>query len=118
MATNILGVDAPLTRRQFFARLRKLGFNKSGIQMTRSGLTYRKTLDDGVSVLVTIPKGHESTFHILGRVPYRGIYIEHRGRNLTWATPVVPEDLFCNNMLEVCLGLLSGDILVGTEATY
>ena len=58
MATNILGVDAPLTRRQFFARLRKLGFNKSGIQMARNGLTYRKTFDDGVSVLVTIPKVH------------------------------------------------------------
>ena len=118
MATNILGVDAPLTRRQFFARLRKLGFSKSGIQLARNALSYRKDLDSGVSVLVTVPKGHESTFHISGRVPYRGIYVKHRARNPAWGTPVVPEDLFCNNMLEVCLGLLSGDISVSTEATY
>lgn len=134
MATNILGVDAPLTRRQFFARLRKLGFSKSGIQLARNALSYRKDLDSGVAVLVTVPKGHESTFHISGRVPYSGIYILDRlaadnlsacgnykrlgNRNPIWGTPVVPEDLFCNNMLEVCLGLLSGDITVGTEAAY
>ena len=134
MATNILGVDDPLTRRQFFARLRRLGFNKSRLQMARNGLTYRKDLEDGASVLVTVPKGHDSTFTISGRVPYSGIYILDReaadnlsacgnykrlgNRNPTWGTPVVPEDLFCNNMLEVCLGLLSGDILVGTEAPY
>jgi hypothetical protein len=134
MATNILGVDAPLTRRQFFARLRKLGFSKSGIQLARNALSYRKDLDSGVAVLVTVPKGHESTFHISGRVPYSGIYILDRlaadnlsacgnykrlgNRNPIWGTPVVPEDLFCNNMLEVCLGLLSGDISVSTEAPY
>jgi hypothetical protein len=118
MTTNIIGVDAPLTRRQFFARLRRLGFSKSSMQMARNALTYRKTLDDGVSVLVTVPKGHEGTFHITGRVPYSGIYVKHRERNPTWVTPVVPEDLFCNNMLEVCLGILSGDITVGMEQAY
>jgi hypothetical protein len=118
MATNNHDLNDPLTRRQFFARLRTLGFSKSGIQLARNALTYRKDLDGGGYVLVTVPKGHESTFHISGRVPYSGIYVEHRERNPTWGTPVVPEDLFCNNMLEVCLGLLSGDILVGTEAPY
>jgi len=134
MTTNIIGVDDPLTRRQFFARLRRLGFSKSGIRVASNGLTYRKSLDSGVAVLVTVPKGHESTFQITGRVPYSGIYILDRlaadnlsacgnykrlgNRNPTWGTPVVPEDLFCNNMLEVCLGILSGDITVGMEQAY
>ena len=37
-----------LTRKQFFARMRKIGFKKSRIQMTRIGITYRN--DDGITV--------------------------------------------------------------------
>ena len=101
----------PLTRRQFFSRIRKLGFSKSSMQMARNALTYRKDIGDGF-VLVPIPKGHESTFIITGRVPYSGIYVNAADRTPNWGTPVVPEDLYCSNMLEVCFALLSGDINV------
>ena len=35
-----------LTRRQFFARMRKLGYSKSRYQLTRIGVTYEKNDDD------------------------------------------------------------------------
>lgn len=95
-----------LTRKQFFARMRKIGFNKSRLQMTRMGVTY--TNDNGV--MVTVPKGHESTFHILGDVPYSGIFVEDIGKPTNWGIPVTPADLGLNNMLEVCLGLCRGEI--------
>jgi len=64
-----------ITRRQFFGKMRSLGFSKSRIQMTRIGLTYEKDDDDG-RVTVTVPKYHESTFTILGDVSYSGIFME------------------------------------------
>lgn len=98
-----------LTRRQFFARMRKLGFNKSRLQMTRIGITYSN--DAGVSV--TVPKHHESTFTILGETPISGIYVEDIGRKVGWGTLVKPSDLGMGNMLEVCLGLLDGRVVTG-----
>lgn len=95
-----------LNRRQFFARMRKIGFKKSRIQMTRTAITYRN--EDGV--MVTLPKWHEQTFHILGDVPYSGIFIEDNGNPPNWGIPVDPEGLGLNNMLEVCLGLCRGEI--------
>lgn len=98
-----------LTRRQFFARMKKLGFSKSRMQMTRIGLTYSKDGDDRVTV--TVPKFHEQTFTILGDVPYSGIFVQAiEGRSVNWGTPVDPQNLGLDNMLEVCLGLLSGEI--------
>jgi len=99
-----------ITRRQFFGKMRSLGFSKSRIQMTRIGLTYEKDDDDG-RVTVTVPKYHESTFTILGDVSYSGIFMETiDDRPVNWGTPVVPSDLGLGNMLEVCLGLCSGTI--------
>ena len=95
-----------LTRKQFFARMRKIGFKKSRLQMTRIGITY--TNNAGVSV--TVPKHHESTFHILGDVPYSGIFVEDIGKPTNWGIPVTPADLGLSNMLEVCLGLCRGEI--------
>lgn len=97
-----------LTRKQFFARMRKIGFKKSRLQMTRIGITYQN--EEGVSV--TVPKHHESTFHILGEVPYSGIFVEDIGKSTNWGVPVTPADLGLNNMLEVCLGLCRGEILM------
>ena len=97
-----------LTRKQFFARMRKIGFKKSRLQMTRIGITYQN--EEGVSV--TVPKHHESTFHILGEVPYSGIFVEDIGKPTNWGVPVTPADLGLNNMLEVCLGLCRGEILM------
>jgi len=107
-----------LTRRQFFARMRKLGFSKAGLQMTRVGITYEKpaTLTHG-RISVTVPKGHIQTFHILGNVPFSGIYREDRpgGRPVHWGNRVNPADLGLNNMLEVCLGLCDGTIATNKE---
>ena len=102
-----------ITRRQFFARLKKLGYSKSRFQMTRIGLTYERDSDDRVTV--TVPKGHESTFHILGDVPYSGIFVEKiEGRPINWGTPV-DTDALGMDMFEVCLGLCSGEIQLVQE---
>tara|TARA_B100001769_G_C21792006_1_gene431729 strand:- start:13 stop:366 length:354 start_codon:yes stop_codon:yes gene_type:complete len=103
-----------LTRRQFFARMRKLGYSKSRFQLTRVGVTYEKEDDDG-RVTVTIPKHHESTFHILGDTPNSGIFVEDNGRETNWGIPVTPQDIGFNNMLEVCLGLCSGEVKMSKE---
>lgn len=102
-----------LTRRQFFARIRKLGFSKSRLQMTRIGLTYEKELSEGGRVMLTVPKYHEGTFHILGDTPYRGIFIEaQEGFNPSWGNTISPASLGMENMLEVCLGILSGEVVM------
>jgi len=101
-----------ITRRQFFSRMRKLGYSKSSMQMTRIGLTYEKKIgDDRVSV--TVPKHHEQTFTILGGAPYSGIFVEAiKGRTSNWGIPVAPADLGMKSMLEVCLGLCDGTIML------
>jgi hypothetical protein len=101
----------PLTRRQFFGRLRTLGFKKAPYQMTRVGLTYVKE-ENGDRVTVTVPKHHEQTFHILGDVPYSGIFVQaiDGGREVNWGIPVRLDDLGFANMLEVCIALCSGNI--------
>ena len=113
-----------LTRRQFFARLRSLGFSKSRIQMTRIaidppfdiGLSYEKEAEHG-RITVSVPKFHESTFHILGDVPYSGIFVEKTdGRAVNWGTPVDTNALGLT-MLEVCLGLCSGGIELVRQPT-
>ena len=98
-----------LTRKQFFARMRKIGFKKSRFQLTRIGLTYEREDEDG-RVTVTVPKHHDSTFHILGDVSYSGIFVEDIGKDTNWGIPVRPSDLGMNNMLEVCLGLCKGEV--------
>lgn len=103
-----------LTRKQFFARMRKAGFKKSRLQMTRIGLTYEREGEDGL-VTVTVPKSHESTFHILGSVPYSGIFVEDIGKQTNWGIPVDPSSLGLSNMLEVCLGLCTGSIVFAKQ---
>lgn len=100
-----------LTRLQFFARMRKLGFERSRYQFARNGLTYVKDDSDG-RITVTVPKGHESTFHIMGDTPNSGIFVQLQpdgSAAACWGIPVDTEDLGLE-MLEVCLGLCSGDV--------
>ena len=105
----------PITRRQFFARLKKLGYSKSRLQMSRMGLTYEKDDDTGERITVTVPKHHEGTFHILGNVSYSGIFVQKiPGRDVNWGIPVDTQMLGMG-MLEVCLGLCSGQIQVSQE---
>jgi len=94
--------------------MRKIGYSKSRLQFARNGLTYVKD-DDGGRITVTIPKGHETTFHIMGDTPNSGIFVKVLpGRQVNWGIPVDTEDLGLE-MLEVCLGLCSGDIQLGHE---
>ena len=104
-----------MTRRQFFAQMRKIGFSKSRLQLTRIGLTYEKEID-GERVSVTVPKYHEGTFTILGKVPYSGIFVENNGKQINWGTPVSPNELGLENMLEVCLGLCNGSVTYDNPA--
>jgi hypothetical protein len=60
-----------LTRRKFFNRIRKLGFYKSDMQLTRNAVTYRNT---EIWVCITIPKHHESTIFINGKTELKGIW--------------------------------------------
>ena len=75
--------------------------------MTRMGLTYVKEDKECGRVTVTVPKGHEKTFTILGSVPYSGIYFQE-GNGMQWGD-IVPAD-WC--MLETCLGLCSGELII------
>ena len=103
-----------LTRRQFYSRLRKRGFTKSPLQMSRNGITYTKG-DGPERVTVTVPTSHSGTFHILGDVPYSGIYFEQTpGRTVNWGNPVPTQELQLN-MFEVCLGLVDGGITIRRE---
>ena len=102
-----------MTRRQFFAQMRKLGFKKAQLQLTRVALTYDRVDQDG-RVAVTVPKGHEKTFTILGDVNYSGIYVL-ANESIKWGTHVKPEFVGRKNMLEVCLGLCDGSIELRKE---
>lgn len=96
-----------ITRRQFFARMRKLGFAKSRFQLTRMGITYEREDESGERVTVTVPKHHSGTFHILGNVPYSGIFVQASDDNRpNWGTHI-PEDW---DSLQTCLDICSGAI--------
>lgn len=100
-----------ISRRQFFARMRKLGFSKSRFQLTRVGITYEKR-DNGERVTVTIPKNHSDTFHILGNVPYSGIFVRcSEDRRPNWGVHI-PEDM---DPLQACLDICSGAIVPPSE---
>jgi uncharacterized RmlC-like cupin family protein len=73
------------------------------MQLTRVALTY----SDDAGVKVTLPKGHENTFHIMGGHS-SGIYILANPRT-QWGTHVDPPALGKANMLEVCIGILDGE---------
>ena len=95
-----------ISRRQFFARMRKIGYSRSRLQMARNGVTY--SMDN---TMVTIPKHHESTFTITG-AGFSGIFVEKiPGKDTNWGTQVDTAILGIS-MLEVCLGLCSGDIVM------
>lgn len=96
-----------ISRRQFFARMRKLGFSKSRFQLTRVGVTYERE-DDGERVSVTVPKNHSNTFQILGNVPYSGIFVRCSEESRpNWGVHI-PEDM---DPLQACLDICSGAIV-------
>ena len=92
-----------MNRRSFFAQMRKLGFSKSDLQMTRMGISYKKG-----GTLVTVPKGHEQTVMITGDPEWNGIYTTSRA---AWGNYVDPASLGKSNLLEVVHGMFSGEIV-------
>lgn len=95
-----------MTRRSFFARMRKLGFEKSAMQLTRVGISYKRG-----DTLVTVPNSHEGTVMILGG-EWSGTYTTHPS---AWGTHVNPADLGKENLLEVVYGMFTGEIVKGGE---
>ena len=92
-----------MNRRSFFARMRKLGFSKSNLQMTRMGISYVR---DGT--LVTVPKSHEQTVMITGDPVWNGIYTSSTS---AWGKYIDPASLGKSNLLEVVHGMFSGEIV-------
>ena len=102
MEGNIMG------RRKFFAQLRKRGFTKADMQLTRVGWTYIRESDQ---LSVTVPKNHSNTFHILGgngSVP-TGFFLRGPMSDLYTHVPLE----WCP--LETCLDLIDGKVIVGCD---
>ena len=60
-----------LTRRQFFARLRKLGYKRSEFEWSRMSISYEKTIN-GRLLTITLPKHHTSVVQVVGPVEWSG----------------------------------------------
>ena len=102
---------APITRRQFFSRLRAAGFSKSNLQLSRISLTYERVDAEGRREVLSVPKQHEETFHVLGNVPYSGVW-NRAGSRVRWGNLIDPAAVGLRSMLEVALGLVTGDLTV------
>ena len=103
---------APITRRQFFSRLRAAGFSKSNLQLSRTSLTYERKDTEGRREVLSVPKRHEETFHVLGNVPYSGVWSRARGLRHRRGNLIDPAAVGLHSMLEVALGLVTGDLTV------
>ena len=100
-----------MNRRQFFSQLKRLGYSRSVMQMTRVGLTYEKPHAGGF-ITVTVPKRHSETFTIFGPVNFSGIWLNGDKRESHWGSVVKPSEFGMENMLEVCIALISGDLVM------
>ena len=109
-------ISPAMTRRKFYAALRRMGFRKAQLQMTRMNLTYELVSADhpDQDIFVDVPKGHDTAFRIwtLGEEPlsYAGIYHKTSDRNPSWAYNIDPSDVGLLNMFEVCIALLLGEV--------
>ena len=117
-----------ITRRQFFARLRKLGFSKADMELSRNSITYERKPgeaqgldceydwlgtgenclpDADANVRITLPKGHTQVVQVMGG-RYSGWHIEHGGRHVMGRP--IPEGW---DLLSTVLGLFNGAISTG-----
>ena len=120
----------PITRRQFFARLKKLGIKKAHLQDTRIAITYERKPgeaqgldceydwrgtgenclpDADANVRITVPKSHTSVVQVMGG-RYSGWHIEHGGRHVMGRP--IPEGW---DLLSTVLGLFNGAISTGGQ---
>ena len=44
------------------------------------------------------------------------LFVENNGKQINWGTPVSPNELGLENMLEVCLGLCNGSVTYDNPA--
>ena len=103
-------MEGNISRRSFFAQLRKRGFSKANMQLTRVALTYIRESDQ---LSVTVPKGHSNTFHILGgngSVP-TGFFVRSNRDPQPFGHHVSIE--WCP--LTTCLEVLDGKVIVGSD---
>lgn len=89
-----------VTRRQFFARLRKAGFTKPMLELSRNAVSYVNE----AGVIITLPKHHTNVVQVLGDVPWSGWHTTTP--YASWHKSV-PEGW---HLLQTILGLVSGDI--------
>ena len=60
-----------LTRRQFFARLRKLGYKRSEFEWSRNSISYETDVN-GRILTITLPKHHTNVVQVVGPVKWSG----------------------------------------------
>ena len=112
---NMARLETGLTRRQFFGRLRTLGFRKSRLQLTSIGITWWVPKDpkvrkatprpDLIGVCITIPKHQHGSVIITGRSDLSGIW---HWRDLEGSDAVT--QLGLQSTLDVVICLLRGQI--------
>ena len=97
-----------ITRRQFWAALRKLGYRKAGLQMTRTALTYENEKFDADSkephITVTLPKHHEEVVWIMGDTPFSGMWTKQEKRLMS---QLIPDEW---DLLSTIVAMCSGDV--------
>jgi len=88
-----------ITRKQFFARMRKLGFGKARMELSRNSVTYERE-----GIRVTLPKGHTQLVMVMGG-EFNGWHIPH-GTTRLMCSPI-PEGW---DLLSTVLGFFTGGI--------
>lgn len=96
-----------MTRRQFFASMRSIGYKKSPMQLTRMGVSYVNG-----RTMVTIPKGHEQTIMVSLSGDWRsGTWTSSENGFGTHVDRGSLDNLGCSNLLEFVFRLMRGDFV-------
>lgn len=99
-----------LTRRQFFARLRKVGYKRAEMELSRNSITYEKECEKTKRIIhITLPTSHTDVVQVMGPVLWRGWHAQKS--YATWHQPV-PEGW---DLLHTILGLASGWLILAAE---
>ena len=100
----------PITRRQFFARLRKVGYKRAEMELSRNSITYEKVCEKTKRIIsISLPTTHTEVVQVMGPVLWRGWHVQK-----PWASlhQPVPEGW---DLLHTILGLASGWLILAEE---
>lgn len=98
----------PMTRRQFYSRMRSIGYKKSPMQLSRMGVSY---VHPETRTMVTIPKDHEQTFMVTLSGDWRsGTWTSSEKGWGNFVNPRQLQQLECSNLLEFAFKLMKGEI--------